>query len=92
MGSVIENIRETRGGTKTSVNLDDVSDISNELICRWNGPPMNHCEGVVKAALNKHFAGVAWNFQTTDVRSKLWQVSKVIDRLNSEKPRLNFKC
>ena len=52
MGSVIEMIRETRGGLKTSVCLADLEDNSNELICRWNGPPMNHCEKVVKAALN----------------------------------------
>ena len=90
MGSIIETIRKTRGGSKTSTNQLDVKDISDELKIHWNGPHISHCEAVVKQALNLHFKGGKWNFSSSDVRAKLHTVSTVVDRINKTKPVLKF--
>ncbi|PIK56944.1 hypothetical protein BSL78_06145 [Apostichopus japonicus] len=90
MGSVIEQIRRVRGGSKTSTNKADVKDISDELKIHWNGPHISHCESIVKQALNLHFKGAGWHFIKQDVRSKMFKVSKVIDRLKDTKPTLTF--
>ena len=90
MGSVVENIRQLRGGSKTSTNRRDVEDLSQELIIHWNGPHISHCDSLVSQALTIHFKGSAWHFNSTDVRSKLHKVSAVVDRLHKTTPKLNF--
>ena len=92
MGSVVENIRSTRGGSKSATNSQDVNDLSEELIVHWNGPPINRCDSVVKQALNIHFKGAPWHFHATDVRSRLHKVSSVVDRLKKTPAKLNFMC
>lgn len=92
MGSIIDKIRTTRGGSKTSTNRKDVKDISDELKVHWNGPHIAHCESLVKQALNIHFKSSAWHFMTFDVHAKLYKVSKVVDRINKTKHKLSFMC
>jgi len=69
MGSVLEKIREVRGGSKTSTNKKDLKDMSDELIVRWNGPNISKCDSVVIPALNLHFKSGPWHFTSSDVRS-----------------------
>lgn len=90
MGSIIDKICTVRGGSKTSTNKSDVKDISDELITHWNGPHISNCESIVKQALNIHFKGGPWHFISLDVRAKLHKVSKVVDRINSTRPKLVF--
>ncbi len=90
MGSVIEQVRHVRGGSKTSTNKADVKDISDELKVHWNGPHISHCQSIVTQALNIHFRGGPWHFIKQDVRSKIFKVSKVVDRLKDTKPKLTF--
>lgn len=90
MGSIIERIKDVRGGSKSSTNKRDVSDISDELLIHWNGPHITQCDSIVKQALNMHFKGGAWHFVKRDIRSKMYKVSEVIDRVRSAKPRLAF--
>ena len=90
MGSVIEKIRNVRGGTKTSTNKKDIKDISDELVIHWNGPHISKCDGIVKQALNVHFKGKLWHFIFSDVRAKMPKVSAVVDRINNSKSSLSF--
>ena len=90
MGSVVESIRQVRGGSKSSTNRQDVEDLSQELSIHWNGPHISHCSSIVKQALNIHFKGRSWHFNATDVRSRLHKVSTVVDRLNRTTPKLSF--
>ena len=90
MGSIIEKIKDVRGGSKSSTNKKDVIDISDELKIHWNGPPLNKADSVVRQALNIHFQGRPWHFTATDVRSKMYKVSAVVDRINHDKPSLSF--
>ena len=71
MGSIIERIKDVRGGSKSSTNKRDVSDISDELLIHWNGPHITQCDSIVKQALNLHFKGGAWHFVKRDIRSKM---------------------
>ena len=91
MGSIIEQIKTVRGGSKTSTNKKDVKDISDELIIHWNGPHISKCDSVIKQTLNLHFKGRPWHFVSQDVRSKLYKVSAVVDRINATKPSLTFR-
>ena len=90
MGSVIEKIRNVRGGTKTSTNKKDTNDISDELVIHWNRPHISECDGIVKQALNAHFKGKLWHFISSDVRAKMHKVSAVVDRINNSKSSLSF--
>ncbi len=90
MGSVIEKIRQVRGGSKTSTNRKDVQDINDELVIHWNGPPINKCESIVRQALNIHFKGSRWHFIAKDVRAQLHRVSVVVDRINKTQSTLTF--
>jgi hypothetical protein len=90
MGSIIEKIRQARGGSKSSTNRKDVDDISDELLIHWNGPPISNCDSIVRQALNIHFKGASWHFTATDVRARRHKVSAVVDRLNKTKSKLNF--
>ena len=44
MGSIIEHIKDVRGGSKSSTTKSDVKDISDELIIHWNGPSLPECD------------------------------------------------
>ena len=90
MGSVIEKIRQVRGGFKSSTNQQDIKDMSDELIVHWNGPPFSLCHSIVRQALNIHFHGHSWHFIATDVRARMHKVSLVVDRLNGAKANLTF--
>ena len=90
MGSVVETIRQVRGGFKSSTSQNDIKNMSDELIVHWNGPPLSQCDSIVKQALNIHFRGHSWHFIATDVRAKMHKVSVVVDRLNNVKANLTF--
>ena len=66
MGSIIEQSKDIRGSSKTSINTNDVNDTSQELNIHLNDPVICKCDSVVRQALNVHFTGGAWHFTASD--------------------------
>ena len=76
-------------------------DYAKEAFIHWNAPKVHDARQLLSAALDRHFKGKAWHFTKSDRgartasldrvgRNKEFKVSKVVDRLASEKSRLPF--
>ena len=78
-------------------------DYAKEAFIHWNAPKVHDAKRLLIAALDRHFKGKAWHFTKSDRgartasldrdtshKHKEFKVSKVVDRLASEKSRLPF--
>ena len=69
---------------------------TRDAFIHWNGPLLQHADDLLTAALNRHFEVTwpgKWRFTNTSSRPdqlKLKHVSKVVDRLRSERSKLPF--
>jgi len=54
--------------TDSHYKQENLKDMSNELIIRWNGPNISKCDSVVMQALNFHFEVDLGTF-SSDVQS-----------------------
>ena len=90
MGSIIENIKDVRGGSKSSTTKSDVKDISDEMIIHWNGPSLSECDSLIKQSLNYYFKGGDWHFKSKNIVDRFHKVSKVVSRIREEKSNFSF--
>jgi hypothetical protein len=76
-------------------------DYAKEAFIHWNGPRPHEAKALLAAALDRHFNGKRWHFQKADRgahqgtldrwgTNKEFKVSKVVDRLASERSRVPF--
>lgn len=74
---------------------------AEEAFVHWNGPKVHSATKMLTAALDHHFKGKPWHFVKSDRgnresaldrigRNKQFKVSKVVDRLMSERSRIQF--
>ena len=78
MGSIIDLHSDKRRGI-------DVTVVGEESMIHWNGPPVNKANGLLEAALDRHFGGRRnWHFITRQNKPE----SIVISRLKRDTVRV----
>ena len=76
MGSKLE-YHNQRGRNLTPESVNEA------VFVAWNGPPIHHCDNVVRSALNRHFGGKDWHFVTSH-SFKPHKVSKAVDSIQRQ--------
>ena len=96
--SVIESwvsVSESRSHNKRSISEER---LFNELIVAINGPLLQHADEIIKSALqrywekSKRFADRSGHFVRRSEKIVDFAVSKVVDKLVAEPPKLPFMC
>ena len=86
MGSVVQMHADGRRGL-------DVEKYSAEAFIDMNGPTLPRADGIIAAALDRHFGSKPWHFSHTShagLHGTFTLTSKVLQRLKGEPSKLPF--
>eukprot|EP00918_Siedleckia_nematoides_P025746 GHVU01055578.1.p1 GENE.GHVU01055578.1~~GHVU01055578.1.p1 ORF type:complete len:390 (-),score=46.99 GHVU01055578.1:512-1681(-) len=91
--SVLESVGNILGIHADDGRAPDPSSVEVEAFVHWNGPPLHRADGIIEAALNKHFEPNRWHFGQVSrscAHGNFSRTSKVIQRLQAVTGRLPF--
>ena len=85
MGSKLEhhNIMNMEGWRKTTEHLNE------GVFVAWNGPEIQHCDNVLRGALNRYFGGKEWHYITSRV-VKVHIISQAVDSIQRMPPKFSM--
>ena len=82
MGSKLEH-HNTEGRKITTEHLDE------EVFVAWNDPEIQHCDNVLRGALNRYFGGKEWHFIIPSV-VKVCTTSLAVDSIQRMPPKFSM--
>ena len=85
----IESTVESMGSKLEHHNMEGqritTEHLSGEVFVAWNGPEIQHCDYVLRGALNRYFGGKEWHFITFRV-VKVHTISQAVDSIQRMTP------